>query len=72
MDSGTPFSELFGFLGPKNVYFVILDSNRLFLVIFGSEFGCLGLDNQAFGKGGIAKIDFERSWNSDDFMIDFV
>ena len=27
-------------------------------MIFGSESGCLGLENQAFGKGGIAKSTF--------------
>ena len=38
----------------------------LFLMIFGSESGCLGLENQAFGIGSIAKISFCRSWISHD------
>ena len=53
------------------MYFVMLDSRLLFLVIFGSEFGSLGLESQAVGMGSLAKIDFGRSWNSDDFIVDF-
>ena len=30
-------------------------------MIVGSEFGCLGLKNQAFGKGGIEKISFAET-----------
>ena len=40
-------------------------------MIFGSEFGCLGLQKQAFGKGGIAKISFRRNWISYDSSVDF-
>ena len=40
-------------------------------MIFGFESGCLGLDNQAFGKGGIAKISFCRNWISHDSRLNF-
>ena len=40
-------------------------------MIFGSESGCLGLENQAFGKGGIAKINFCRNWISHDSRVKF-
>ena len=42
----------------------MLVARFLLLVIFGSEFGCLGLEKQAFGQGGIAKIDSRRNWMS--------
>ena len=35
-----------------------LVSRFLFLVISGSQSGCLGLEKQAFGKGSIEKINF--------------
>ena len=34
--------------------------------------GCLGFENQACGKGSIAKMNFRRSWISLDFKIHFV
>ena len=40
-------------------------------MIFGSKFGCLGLQKQAFGKGGIAKINFLRNWISYDSRVNF-
>ena len=40
-------------------------------MIFGSESGCLGLENQAFGKGGIAKINFCRNLISHDSQVIF-
>ena len=46
-------------------------SRLLFLMIFGSESGCLGLRNQAFGKGGIAKLDFRSNWISHDSRVHF-
>ena len=49
----------------------MLVSRFLFLMIFGSESGCLGLENQAFGKGGIAKINFRRNWISHDSRVHF-
>ncbi len=40
-------------------------------MILGSEYGRMGLEKQAFGVGGVAIINFHRSWNSDDFRFDF-
>ena len=40
------------------MYVVLLVPRFLFLMNFGSESGCLGLENQEFGKGGVAKITF--------------
>ena len=51
--------------------FFISISRLLFLMIFGSDFGCLGLQKQAFGKGGIAKINFRRNWISYDSRVYF-
>ena len=42
-----------------------------FLMIFGSESGCLGLENQAFGMRCVAKIHFRRSWMSHDSRVYF-
>ena len=50
----------------------ILISRLLFLLVFKCESGCLGLENQAFGKGGIAKINFRMNLISDDFRVDFL
>ena len=36
----------------------LIISRLFFLMNFGSESGCLGLENQASGKGCIAKINF--------------
>ena len=40
----------------------------LFLKVLGSESGCLELENQVFCMGGIAKINFRRSWISYDLQ----
>ena len=66
------FRECFGYLWTKKDIFFIIISRLLFLMIFGSESGCPGLENQAFGKGGIAKINFCRNWISDDSRVDFL
>ena len=58
VDLGDPFREIFGYIWTEKHDLFISISRLLFLVIFGSESVCLGLGNQAFGKGGIAKIDF--------------
>ena len=71
VDLGDPFREIVGFIWTENHDFFISLSRFLFLMIFGSESGCLGLENQAFGKGGIAKINFCRNWISHDFRVDF-
>ena len=42
-----------------------------FLMIFGFGFGCLGLQNQAFVIGGIAKINFRRGRISYDSRVHF-
>ena len=58
VDLGDPFREIFGSIWTEKQDFFIFISRLLFLMIFGSESGCLGLENQAFGKVGIAKINF--------------
>ena len=40
-------------------------------MVFGFESGCLGLENQAFGKGGIATINFRRKWIPHDSRVQF-
>ena len=71
VDLGDPFREIFGYIWiEKHALFTFI-SRLLFLMIFGSESGCLGLENQAFGKGGIAKISFCRNWISNDSSVDF-
>ena len=47
-------------------------SRLLFLMVFGLEFGNLGLENQSFGKGGIAKINFCINWISNDSRVFFL
>ena len=51
--------------------FFISISRLFFLMISGSEIGWLGLQKQAFGMEGIAKINFRRNWISYDFRVDF-
>ena len=62
------------------VFWVLLDQKRRFVHIYsqvafsmisGSEFGCLGLQKQAFGKFGIAKMSFRRNWISYDSRFNF-
>ena len=65
-----PTSRVFGHLGKKGVLFM-LASSLFVLVIFESESGCLGLKNEAFGKGGIPKSDFRSTWISHDSMVHF-
>ena len=54
----------------RNIFFISI-SRLLFLLVFGSKFGCLGLEKQAFGMEGIAKINFRRNWISCDSRVDF-
>ena len=49
------------------MYFIMVVSNFLFLIISAFEFGCPRLENQAFGNGGIAEIKFRRRWISHDY-----
>ena len=55
----------------KKQHVFISISSLLFLIICGSKFGCLGLQKQAFGKGGIAKINFCRNWISNGSRVIF-
>ena len=71
VDLGVPFKEIFGYIWTGKHDFFISISRLLFLMIFGYESGCLGLENQAFGKGGIAKINFQRGWNFHDSRVHF-
>ena len=52
-------------------YRFLVDLGAPFREIFGSKFGCLGLEKHAFGMEGIAKINFRRNWISYDSRIDF-
>ena len=44
-DLGDPFREIFGSIWTEKHDFFIFISRLLFLMIFGSESGCLGLEN---------------------------
>ena len=68
---GTHSESFLGSFGPKEEVFFISISRLFFLLVFGSKFGCLGSEKQAFGMEGIAKIDFRRNWISYDFRVDF-
>ena len=46
-------------------------SRLLFMMLFASESEFLGLKGQAFGKGGIAKMNFRSSWISYDSRVHF-
>ena len=70
-DLGDPFWELFWYFWTKETVFFISISRLLFLLVFGSKFGCLGLGKHAFGIGGIAKINFCIIWISYDSRSDF-
>ena len=67
-----PVLKAFQVLWIKKVCLFMLVSRFLFLAIFGSEIGCLGLEKQAADKGGIAKIKFRRNWISHDFWVHFL
>ena len=64
VDLGDPFIKIFGYIWTGKHDLFISISRLFFLMIFRSESGCLGLENQAFGKGGIAKTSFCRNWIS--------
>ena len=44
----------------KHNFFAMRVHRSRFLMSSGSEFGCLGLQNQAFGVEGIAKTSFSH------------
>ena len=50
---------------------MFVSSRLVFSDEFVSESGCLGLENQAFGKGGIAKINFCMNCISHDSRGNF-
>ena len=61
VDLGDPSKEIFGFTWIEKHNFFTCISRLLFLMISGSESGCLGSENQAFCKESIAKIIFCRN-----------
>ena len=60
MNLENPFEGFLGILDQKDV-FVHAGFQVSFSDDFGSGSGCLGLENLAFGKGGIGNINFRRS-----------
>ena len=70
---GNHSESFFGIFGQKKQFFSYLlsISSLLFLLVFGSKFGCPGLQKQAFGMEGIAKTNFQRDWISYYSMVDF-
>ena len=70
VDLGDPFWELFAYFWTKKIFCHIY-FQVAFLMIFGFKFGCLGLQKQGFGSGGIAKINFRRNWISYDSRVEF-
>ena len=78
---GLDFIDFLLILGPiLRAFWVFLDQKRSFFhiyfqvafsVAFESKFGCLGLEKQAFGMEGIAKINFRRNWISCDSRVEF-
>ena len=63
IDFGRISAPPFGFLanfGITIVFFGMRICRSRFLKILGSESGCLGLQNQAFGVEGIAKTSFSH------------
>ena len=71
VDLGDQFREIFVYIWSEKHDFFIFISRLLFLMILGSESGCLGSQNQAFGKGGIAKINFRRNLIPYDSRVHF-
>ena len=66
-----PFWQSFGYFWRKKEDLFIAISRLLFLMIFWSKFECQGIQKQAFGMEGIAKINFRRDWISYDSRVDF-
>ena len=67
---GPILRAFWAFLDQKIDLFISI-SRLLFLLVFGSKLGCLGLEKHGFGMGGIAKINFCRNWISYDSRVDF-
>ena len=68
---GTHLEGFLGTFGQNKHNFVISIFRLLFLMIFGSESGCLELENPASDKEGLAKIIFYRNWISHDSRTNF-
>ena len=66
-----PILKAFKVLWTKKVCLFMLVSRFLFLLVFLSESGCLGLEKQALGIEGLAKSDFRRNWISHDSLAHF-
>jgi hypothetical protein len=71
VDLGNAFKQIFEYIWTEKHDLFESNSRLFFLMIFGSEYGCRGLENQAFGKGGIAKINFRINWISYDSRVHF-
>ena len=67
---GSILTEFWVFLEKKKDLFIDI-SSLLFLMIFWSKFECLGIQKQAFGMEGIAKINFRRNWIWYDSRMNF-
>ena len=62
----------FVFLNQKKKSVFISISRLLFLLLLSLYLGAWeGLEKQAFGMEGIAKINFRRNWTSCDSRVDF-
>ena len=72
VDLATP---LFGYLGPHKVYLFMLVSRRLFLMLFGSASGCLGMEKSSICHESYCKTVFwlksASSWFQGAFFHDF-
>jgi hypothetical protein len=55
-----PFLRAFWETWTKLSVFVMLVSRSHFVLILGSDSGCLGLQKQAFGVRGVAKTNFSQ------------
>jgi hypothetical protein len=63
---------VFVFLDQKKKSVFISISRLLFLLLLSLYLGAWeGLEKQAFGMEGIAKINFRRNWTSCDSRVDF-
>ena len=67
---GPILRAFWAFLDQKRFFFISI-SRLFFLLVFGSKFGCLGLEKHAFGMEGIAKIIVRRNWISCDSRVEF-
>ena len=73
VDLGTPFWQLFGYLGPNNMYLFMLVSRLRFLMVFGSGSGCLGIGKPSIRHGMYCKNQFSQklyfSWFQGPFWV---